>query len=210
MSPCAPPSDLAFPTLLILAATKVAGQNCEGGNLCRVPPSAPLLDLSPTQRYPHVSFVFIFSWPTQLLATALKLFIHVRMQMTDNKQTNLKEIYEDELFKALISVFFQKSVSRYGPTAEKQDLSRVLKSTCTDGTSGMPKVDSGPVTAPSKLICLSPTSLPSSQPFQTSAVLFYSVIWLLPCIPTKILSFLLFIQTLFILTALVQDQHLFK
>lgn len=112
MSPCAPPSDLALPTLLILAATKVAGQNCEGGNLCRVPPSAPLLDLSPTQRYLHASSVFIFSWPTQLLATALKLFIHVRMQMTHNKQTNLKEIYEDERFKVLISVFFQKSVSR--------------------------------------------------------------------------------------------------
>lgn len=112
MSPCTPPSDLAFPTLLIFAATKVAGQNC-GGNLCRIPPSAPFLDLSPTQWYLHASFVFIFSWPTQLLATALKLFIHVRMQMTHNKQTNLKEIYEDEQFKVLILYFFRnQSVGR--------------------------------------------------------------------------------------------------
>lgn len=65
--------------------------------------------------YPMIPsrFVFIFSWATQLLATALKLFIHVRMQMTHNKQTNLKEIYEDEQFKVLILYFFRnQSVGR--------------------------------------------------------------------------------------------------
>lgn len=51
--------------------------------------SVPFLDLFPTQQCLHV---FMFSWPTHLPVAALKFFIHVTMEMTHTKHTNLKEL----------------------------------------------------------------------------------------------------------------------
>ena len=56
-------------------------------------PSVPFVDLSPTQQCFHISFIFLFSWPIELTASALKFFVHVRMEIIHTKQTNLKEIF---------------------------------------------------------------------------------------------------------------------
>lgn len=90
---CVLPSDLPFPTLLTLAATKVSRQDCyKGSNLC-IYPSAFLLDLFSTEQCLHVSFILMFFWPTQLSASAPKFFIHFRVKMIYVKQTILKEIF---------------------------------------------------------------------------------------------------------------------
>lgn len=90
---CVLPSDLPFPTLLTLAATKVSRQDCcKGDNLC-ICPSAFLLDLFSTQQCLHVSFILMFFLTPKLSASAPKFFIHLRVKMIYVKQTNLKEIF---------------------------------------------------------------------------------------------------------------------
>lgn len=117
MSPCALPINLPFPPLLTFPATKVSGQDYNVKRQFLHDPSPSFLDPFPTQQWLHVFFVFMFPWPIQLPASALIFFIHVTIETTYTKKTNLKDIHfmimRFKLLK-LISTFFRNQSTDRG------------------------------------------------------------------------------------------------